>query len=535
MFGLRKTLGSLFKSNQTDEAWFDALEESLILSDVGLPTTEQLISKLRKAAKSERASSSEELKQLLIEEVAMLLKSVEPNPNPLYVHEQKTTPEVWLVIGVNGAGKTTLVEGIVSALTNKWTGIADTKLGVICDRRDKKGKEKSYVEVGFVHRETEMVLTNSLAPDKISLVVDDQSKIEGWEAISQHLDLIGLSPDILNAIFLRQNNIDSLFSSTPTIRARLYQKMLMLGDLASVQDTLMKFARLQRSSVTVVDRVDEFTVELEQMEVRRKEAVERRTELMRACLPVDAYEALRDSVAMISKQAKIRKELVGLKSDRDTKAKTISDNLKALKEETPKWRQALVKTKAARDQAQGYLSEIRAAKVSLKTWKDYEAKKAKLQKAEKELEGHTVPAFDAKALEKATSARAVIKTQYTQLKAMVDEFAALKGKSTCPTCKQTIDNIAKLLKEKGEEMAKLEAEGKKARAVVDELEARKAAHESANHRKAELERNVSTLTGSLGKRVEKPVVKKLQTKKKHIEETRDRIRKRNKTVRILRD
>jgi fused signal recognition particle receptor len=109
MFGLRKTLGSLFKSNQTDEAWFDALEESLILSDVGLPTTEQLIGKLRKAAKSEKASSPQELKHLLIEEVAMLLKALEPNPNPLYVHEQKTTPEVWLVIGVNGAGKTTTI------------------------------------------------------------------------------------------------------------------------------------------------------------------------------------------------------------------------------------------------------------------------------------------------------------------------------------------------------------------------------------------------------------------------------------------
>ena len=74
MFGLRKTLGSLFKSNQTDEAWFDALEESLILSDVGLPTTEQLINKLRKAAKSEKANSPEDLKQLLIQEVASLLK-----------------------------------------------------------------------------------------------------------------------------------------------------------------------------------------------------------------------------------------------------------------------------------------------------------------------------------------------------------------------------------------------------------------------------------------------------------------------------
>jgi fused signal recognition particle receptor len=109
MFGLRKTLGSLFKSNQTDEAWFDALEESLILSDVGLPTTEQLIGKLRKAAKSEKTNNPDDLKQLLVQEVASLLKSLEPNPNPLYVHEQKTIPEVWLVIGVNGAGKTTTI------------------------------------------------------------------------------------------------------------------------------------------------------------------------------------------------------------------------------------------------------------------------------------------------------------------------------------------------------------------------------------------------------------------------------------------
>ena len=109
MFGLRKTLGSLFKSNQTDEAWFDALEESLILSDVGLPTTEQLMGKLRKAAKSEGVSSPETLKTLLIEEVSLLLSTLEPKPNPLYVYEQKTIPQVWLVVGVNGAGKTTTI------------------------------------------------------------------------------------------------------------------------------------------------------------------------------------------------------------------------------------------------------------------------------------------------------------------------------------------------------------------------------------------------------------------------------------------
>ena len=109
MFGLRKTLGSLFKSSKTDDAWFDHLEESLIQSDVGLPTTEQLMVKLRKAAASENASSAEELQALLIQEVASLLRSFEPNPNPLLINTSSHTPEVWLVVGVNGAGKTTTI------------------------------------------------------------------------------------------------------------------------------------------------------------------------------------------------------------------------------------------------------------------------------------------------------------------------------------------------------------------------------------------------------------------------------------------
>ena len=109
MFGLRKTLGSLFKSNKIDESWFDTLEESLIQSDVGLSTTEQLISKLRKAAKSEKASSPEELQALLIQEVSSLLTAIEPSPNPLFTSDKPNTPEVWLVVGVNGAGKTTTI------------------------------------------------------------------------------------------------------------------------------------------------------------------------------------------------------------------------------------------------------------------------------------------------------------------------------------------------------------------------------------------------------------------------------------------
>ena len=123
MFGLRKTLGSLFQSSKTDEAWFDTLEESLIQSDVGLPTTEQLMNKLRKAAKSEKACNPEELQSLLIEEVSTLLKVLEPSPNPLFESSKSTIPEVWLVVGVNGAGKTTTIGKLCSVFQSQGKSV----------------------------------------------------------------------------------------------------------------------------------------------------------------------------------------------------------------------------------------------------------------------------------------------------------------------------------------------------------------------------------------------------------------------------
>ncbi|NDA84726.1 MAG: hypothetical protein EBX94_02960 [Burkholderiaceae bacterium] len=48
MFGLRKTLSSLFTRHRVDEAWFDHLEELLIKADVGVSTSTFLITSLRK-------------------------------------------------------------------------------------------------------------------------------------------------------------------------------------------------------------------------------------------------------------------------------------------------------------------------------------------------------------------------------------------------------------------------------------------------------------------------------------------------------
>ncbi len=109
MFGLRKTLGTLFGLNKVDEAWYEHLEELLLKADVGVATTDSLISSLRKTAKSHSITNSEDLKGVLVQELSHLLTPLEDPQNPLLFPQSNHQPEIWLIVGVNGAGKTTTI------------------------------------------------------------------------------------------------------------------------------------------------------------------------------------------------------------------------------------------------------------------------------------------------------------------------------------------------------------------------------------------------------------------------------------------
>jgi len=116
MFGLRKTLGSLFGLHQIDETWFGHLEETLLKADVGIATTDTLISSLRKTAKTQSINNAEQLKGILVQEITQLLSPLESPQNPLLTPQSGQKPEVWLIVGVNGAGKTTsfyMIVGLV--------------------------------------------------------------------------------------------------------------------------------------------------------------------------------------------------------------------------------------------------------------------------------------------------------------------------------------------------------------------------------------------------------------------------------------
>ncbi len=96
--------------SEADEAFFEDLEEMLILADVGVDTATEAVERLRKKMVKEKISGQEPVKEALREILAELL-TVEDSELHL-----TTRPSVILVIGVNGVGKTTSIGKLAARL-----------------------------------------------------------------------------------------------------------------------------------------------------------------------------------------------------------------------------------------------------------------------------------------------------------------------------------------------------------------------------------------------------------------------------------
>ena len=95
-----------------DEEFWERVEEILITSDVGVPTTAKLVAELEQEALQRNITSGKELRALMIEHSARLLDK----PIDLDISHK---PTVVLMVGVNGTGKTTNIGKLVHFLPGK--------------------------------------------------------------------------------------------------------------------------------------------------------------------------------------------------------------------------------------------------------------------------------------------------------------------------------------------------------------------------------------------------------------------------------
>jgi fused signal recognition particle receptor len=107
------SITSIFTKRKLDATTLEELEDVLIQADLGIAVSERII-KAVSAGRYDKEIEPEEVKRILAEEVAKVLKPVEV---PFNFGSEK--PFVILVVGVNGAGKTTTIGKLGSIATQE--------------------------------------------------------------------------------------------------------------------------------------------------------------------------------------------------------------------------------------------------------------------------------------------------------------------------------------------------------------------------------------------------------------------------------
>ncbi len=115
--GLEKSKTSFFDKlskavagkSKVDDEVLDDLEDVLITSDVGVNTTLKIIERIEKRVARDKYLGTEELNQILREEIMSLLSETKSGEENSFAIPKDKKPYVIMVVGVNGVGKTTTI------------------------------------------------------------------------------------------------------------------------------------------------------------------------------------------------------------------------------------------------------------------------------------------------------------------------------------------------------------------------------------------------------------------------------------------
>lgn len=119
--GLTKTRDNFVKNmdyvfrgfTNIDDEFYEELEELLIMGDIGVVTTEQILEDLKRKVKEQKIKEPMECKQLLIDSIRQQMDI----GDAAYEFENRTS--VVLVVGVNGVGKTTTIGKLAAKLRSQ--------------------------------------------------------------------------------------------------------------------------------------------------------------------------------------------------------------------------------------------------------------------------------------------------------------------------------------------------------------------------------------------------------------------------------
>ena len=183
------SIDQLFAGELNDD-FYDELEETLILGDMGVDTTLKAVETLRRRVKEEKIKDMDSARACLRRVLTEMLQVGEPE---LHL---TTTPSVALFIGVNGVGKTTTIGKLAAKMKGEGKRVlmaaADTFRAAAADQLE-IWSQRSGVEIVRQHEGADpaAVVFDALTAAKAL----DKLHITEIEALGQPFD-----PQFMNAV-----------------------------------------------------------------------------------------------------------------------------------------------------------------------------------------------------------------------------------------------------------------------------------------------------------------------------------------------
>ena len=119
--GLQRTgssIAGVFGGKVIDDALYEELESALLMADAGMAATQHVLKALKQAVKEHGSQDPSEVKALLVQVLADLLRPLEAQ-----IKLDQHQPTVIMVAGVNGAGKTTSIGKLTRHLSDAGASV----------------------------------------------------------------------------------------------------------------------------------------------------------------------------------------------------------------------------------------------------------------------------------------------------------------------------------------------------------------------------------------------------------------------------
>ncbi len=184
------------KYKKVSNEYFDELEEILIMADIGVETVMSFIDKLKKRVKHEHIVDSDDLREIIVDEMFIIYVANDVIVNKINYSTEK--PTVILFVGVNGVGKTTTIGKMAHQLVNEGKKVllvaGDTFRAGAVEQIEEWGRRTGCHVVGSENKDPASVMYDGLELAKNEsydvVLIDTAGRLQNKVNLMNELDKI---------------------------------------------------------------------------------------------------------------------------------------------------------------------------------------------------------------------------------------------------------------------------------------------------------------------------------------------------------